>query len=331
MPLRTTPRQFLALSCVLSLGLVGGCQTLDDFGNSLNQLNDGLGKYAEKPENTGPALAPASLPEFGIGDAFVYDSGRAIFVEDIKSNQLVWNGGGDYLFETTADFTGPNLEWSYTDSEDRKRAGSTTIKDGSESIWPLKVGKLVRVSTKSENIDPYTLKINEYDQWLTCKVPATETIEVPAGKFDTYIIECARYYKQWWMQTTTWWYAPKIGFYVKRDRSWNSGSEHSEKLLTYGPAPAKITTAAQKQLSQTVQTALEKNNSGDTSRSSQSSLRFAVTPLKTVQTDKGVWCRTYRQQLTAHSRTSEQIKSACRTDDGWVIEDDVSDETASAN
>jgi hypothetical protein len=320
-------RPFLALSCVLSLSLLGACQTLESFEDSLNSLNDGLGEYAEKTENTGPALPPASLPEFGIGDAFVYDGGRAIYVADIKGDRIVWNGGGDYLFEMTRDFTGPILDWSYTDEEDQKRSGSTTLKAGSENIWPLEYGDHVRISTRSSNTDPVTGEVNEYDQWLTCTVPATETVEVPAGTFDTYVIECSRYYKQWWMQTTKWWYAPEIGFYVKRDRSWNSGEDHSEELVTYGPAPAKIAKSAQDLLTKTVQQSLETNNSGDAKTASIGALDIAVTPLKTVQTDKGIWCRTYRQELTARNRTSSQIKSACRTDDGWVLEDDVPDLT----
>ncbi|MDG4718222.1 MULTISPECIES: hypothetical protein [Thalassospira] len=327
MKMPTLSRHFGALSCFLGLALLGACQTLDDFGAKLNELNDGMGQYAEKTENTGPDLAPATLPDFGVGDAFVFDSGRAIYVEKISGDNFVWNGGGDYRFETGADFTGPNLEWSYTDKEDRKRSGTASIKDGSQSLWPLEYDKMVRVSTKSENIDPDTGKVNSYDQWLTCKVPATERIEVPAGTFDTYVIECSRYYGQWWMQTTKWWYAPEIGFYVKRDRSWNSGSDHSESLMTYGPAPTKIPKKARDQLAQTVQTALENNNSGDADKTRVSSLGISVTPLKTFKTDKGNWCRTYRQELSSHNRTSQQIKSACRTDKGWVVEDEVAAKT----
>ncbi|MEQ8285931.1 hypothetical protein [Thalassospira sp.] len=327
----TTPnlmRPVTALFCVFALVALGSCQTMDDFSQSLNDLNDGLGAYAKETPNSGPELAPASLPSFGVGDAFVFDSGRAIYVKSLNGDRVEWNGGGDYRFETTADFTGPNLDWSYTDQEDRKRTGSATVKEGSETIWPLSVAKFVRVSTKSENIDPDTGDTNSFDQWLTCKVPATETVEVPAGTFDSFVIECARYYKQWWMQTTRWWYAPDVGFYVKRYRKWNSDEEDEESLLTYGPAPAKIPQKQRERVSDTVQVALENINSGDTKRATQSSLTIAITPLKTVQTDKGVWCRTYRQELSARSRTSEQIKTACRTDDGWVIEDEVADKAS---
>jgi hypothetical protein len=318
-------RPFLALSGILSLSLLGACQTLEKFEDSLNSLNDGLSAYAEKTENTGPDLPPASLPEFGVGDAFVYDSGRAIYVADVKDDRIVWNGGGDYLFEMTRDFTGPILDWSYTDQENRKRSGSTVLKPGSEDIWPLEYGDHVRLSTRSENVDPVTGDVNSYDQWLTCKVPETATVAVPAGTFDTYVIECSRYYNQWWMQTTKGWYAPDIGFYVRRDRTWNSGEDSSEQLVTYGPAPAKIAKSAQDLLAETVQESLENNNSGDAKTASIGALDIAVTPLKTVQTDKGIWCRTYRQELTARNRTSQQIKSACRVNDRWVIEDEVED------
>lgn len=324
-------RHFLALSCVTGLGTLGACQTfentMNDFSQSLNNMNDGLGEYAEKTPNTGPELGTASLPDFGIGDAFVYDSGRAIYVRDIEGDRIEWNGGGDYVFETTADFTGPNLDWSYTDKDDQKRTGTATIKERSESIWPLEVDKMVRLSTRSESTAPDTGETNTYEQWLTCKVPATETVTVPAGTFDSFVVECSRYYKQWWMQTTTWWYAPEVGFYVKRERKWNSGQDQSEELTTFGPAPAKIPERDRQSLSKTVQAALENNNSGETQTASLATLEIAVTPLKTVQTEQGVWCRTYRQELTARNRTSQQIKSACRTDDGWVLEDDVAAQT----
>lgn len=327
MNLQNYQRSFLALSCVLSLSLLGACQALENFEDSLSSLNDGLGEYAEKTESKGPDLPPASLPEFGIGDAFVYDSGRTIYVANVTDDRIVWNGGGDYIFEMTRDFTGPILDWSYTDEEDQKRSGTGLVKAGSEDIWPLEYGKHVRVSTRSANIDPVTGDVNEYDQWLTCTVPETATVTVAAGTFDTYVIKCSRYYRQWWMQTTKWWYAPEIGFYVKRDRSWNSGQDHSEELLTFGPAPAKIPQAQQDILASTVQTALENNTSGDAETARLGSLEIAVTPLQTVQTDKGVWCRTYRQELTARDRTSQQVKSACRTNDGWILEDDVSEPT----
>ena len=316
-------RHLRAFCCVLGLSSLAACQTLDQIGNSLNELNDGLGQYADRPENTGPDLRPASLPVFGKGDAFVFDGGRAIYVEETKGDRIVWNGGGDYLFETTGDFTGPILEWSYTDKEDRERSGSAYVKEGSGNIWPLEFDKQVRMSTRSANVDPDTGDVNEYDQWLICKVPATANIEVPAGTFDTFVIECSRYYQQSWMQTTKWWYAPEIGFYVKRDRSWNSGDDHSEELVTYGPAPAKIAEPAQDVLADTVQQSLENNNSGVAQTASYGALEMAVTPLKTVQTDKGIWCRTYRQELSARNRTSSQIKSACRMNDRWVIEDEV--------
>lgn len=321
----TASRYAMAIFPFLAMAATGGCQltnTLDNFSQSLNEINDGMSAYATKATNDGPDMASADLPEFGVGDAFVFDSGRAVYVTETSGKNVMWNGGGDYNFVTTADFTLPNLEWSYTDKEGQKRSGTTSIRDGSKSIWPLAFDKQVRIYITSENIDPETDKTDQYQQWLSCSVPATETVTVEAGTFDTYVIECARHLQQWWMQTTKWWYAPKIGYYVKRERKWKSGEYHREDLMTFGPAPAKIPSTDRKRLAALVQTTLEDRLSGKTV-TSKGAITIAITPLNTVQTDKGVWCRTYRQSLSARNRTSSQIKSACRTEKGWVVEDDI--------
>ena len=321
----TASRYAMAIFPFLAMAATAGCQvanTLDSFSQSLNELNDGMSAYATERTNDGPDMGSANLPKFGTGDAFVFDSGRAVYVTKTSGEKIFWNGGGDYSFVTTDDFTLPNLEWSYTDKEGQKRSGTASLRDGSESIWPLSFDKQVRIYTTSQNIDPETGKPDQYKQWLSCSVPATETVTVEAGTFDTYIVECARYWQQWWMQTTKWWYAPEIGYYVKRERNWKSGQDHSEELITFGPAPTKIPAADRKRLATLVQATLEDTLSGKT-MTSKGNIRIAVTPLKTVQTDKGAWCRTYRQSLSARNRTSSQIKTACRTKSGWVIEDDV--------
>ena len=43
---------------------------------------------------------------------------------------------------------------------------------------------------------------------------------------------------------------------------------------------------------------------------------IAVTPLRTVRTPAGVFCRDYRQEITARGRTSRQQASACRDEAG---------------
>lgn len=312
--------------------LLGGCQvtqTLDSFGDQLNQINDGLADYGSQQNNPGPKLEPASLPRFGSGDAFVFDSGRGVFVEKSINDDVTWNGGGsDYVYTGTSNFTLPNASWHYKDKDGLRHSGTAVIEGDANGLWPLRVGKQSRLSIHSETASLTGDAPHKYDQWLKCHVPRTETVKTPAGTFDTYVIECSRFINQWWIQTTKWWYAPKIGFYVKRDRSWRGGKRQSEKLEVFGPAPHELPKATRTRLNKTVQAALENNLSGKAKVSrgkdgTDSETIITITPTRTVRTDQGKWCRTYRQKLSVRDRSSVQIQTACRTENGWVTESTV--------
>jgi surface antigen len=63
------------------------------------------------------------------------------------------------------------------------------------------------------------------------------------------------------------------------------------------------------------QTALEKSVSGKSVSwtGSRTGMRGSVTPLKTWKTDKGIYCRTYREKVrTANGQAQSRTGKACR-------------------
>ena len=88
-----------------------------------------------------------------------------------------------------------------------KRGGDTGFsRRAVESMWPLQVGK-------SETIH-YTTSAGGHE--MTWKVPRMERITVPAGTFDTYVIELwERSVDYQYQAKETMWYSPALGYFVK--------------------------------------------------------------------------------------------------------------------
>lgn len=57
------------------------------------------------------------------------------------------------------------------------------------------------------------------------EVTGAEKVTVPAGTFDTFVIETKMQGDRWWGQNTCW-YAPEIGYCAKR--KWRSASTSAD-------------------------------------------------------------------------------------------------------
>jgi len=76
-----------------------------------------------------------------------------------------------------------------------------------EAIWPLAIGKTVSTVVTGPHGG---------DQHLTLRVVRTETVEVPAGRYDCFVVEHdldVGHGK--WVGRSRSWYAPAVGFVVK--------------------------------------------------------------------------------------------------------------------
>lgn len=106
-----------------------------------------------------------------------------------------------------------------TDSEREAVAG----------LYPLKVGNSVRSG--------HSGTANNGTMWTASdklEVTGAEKVTVPAGTFDTFVIETKMQNDRWWGQNTCW-YAPEIGYCAKR--KFRSSSSSSDWELTAVTTP----------------------------------------------------------------------------------------------
>jgi hypothetical protein len=89
------------------------------------------------------------------------------------------------------------------------------------SLWPLKAGKTVQFVQHRDN-----------DAWRqTIKVLGAETLDTPAGRFDTFVVEreARGLGTTNFVATYTYWYAPNPGAIVKFDVHQKAGAAVAEK------------------------------------------------------------------------------------------------------
>lgn len=307
------PRRALAI--VAAAGAVAACQTATEGLESLKATLTSANLAYVETRSGGPALPPAPLPAYGVGDAFAFDNNRVHTVATIDGATIKWDAGVDFRYATLGDLALPHLSWWWKQADGTITSGTAAPDTPTGALWPLKVGNRMAYSSKDTYRDGKG-KASSSVQWWKCWVAGTETVEVPAGRFDTFEIVCDRHSDGYWAQRSRWFYAPAAGHYVRRVLEFPGAGSQKMDLVAFGPRPLSLPVAADRLRADTVQRTLEKTASGQTVKASAGGYVVAVTPLRTVRTPAGVFCRDYRQEITARGRTSRQQGSACRDEAG---------------
>lgn len=263
----------------------------------------------------GPAIP---LPEYSVGDAFLFDNGTTEIVIGTNNDQITWQIGDQLVVTAYRNFILPRLQWESRNGTNRLWSGSSVFSAKPDILWPLIPGTNVSFNSADIERDEVTGHEKNYKQSWQCRVGDLEAVTVPAGTFETYKISCSRYQGTAWQQGYNWYYSPQVGHYVKRIFTWFNANPVERSLVAYGPAPVSLTGNAAKTLRDLVQTALEKNRSDQPriAEFSPEDLRMAVIPKRTFRMSNGTYCREYEQKLTARSRTSTQTGVACRDSAG---------------
>jgi len=96
---------------------------------------------------------------------------------------------------------------------------SSWIDKGLESLWPLKVGNQRTFETIAA---AGRVATGIAESWLPVyytsefRVTGRETVTVPAGTFETFVVQWREFsHGPQYDGTRTWWIAPKIGYFVK--------------------------------------------------------------------------------------------------------------------
>lgn len=155
----------------------------------------------------------AALPEYRIGDTFIYSDRRVETAEAIEARDVVWRAGNGQRFVRPRNFVVPPVEWST-----RRTRGRRVVRGAHERLWPLEAGRTVRFRIVTElRTDAEPLR--RIAELWTCTAIGAQRIEVPAGRFDTQRIRCDRYspYTMRVQRRIVWYYSEDVGHYVRRE------------------------------------------------------------------------------------------------------------------
>jgi hypothetical protein len=266
----------------------------------------------------GPALPPAPLPAFAVGNAYSFDDGRVERVAGTSARLVRWQGAGGFVFTTTDNVLLPRIAWSDTDTR-----GERTMAVNPAALFPLVRGNNVAFRAArhtTENRGGATTDIAE--SWQ-CRVDDTARVATKAGDFDTFRVACTlNTVPPGPTLTRTFFYAPAIDYYVRREDRTDTGDTQVITLTGYTTTEPPLPAEAVRQRAAVRQAALETVASGEAMpwHDGASGMSGMVRPVSTMQSSRRGWCRMYEESIQANAHRYHVEHVACRSRGGsWQL------------
>lgn len=189
--------------------LLAGCSSVGSIGDSLG---------GNTPDDR---LAPAPAPIYAAGDTFVYTENGQPTREQVVSvapDRVVWTNDSGLIWTKDAALVTPQLRWS---SHPELGRGQQTIIGSPEQLFPLQEGNVIAYSVRgsAENAPA------GWQEEHRCVVSGQEDVQVPAGTYTTFRIDCQR--KDF---LDSYFYSPVVQNYVLRVRDFGTGQSRKELL-----------------------------------------------------------------------------------------------------
>lgn len=186
-----------------------------------------------------PVPEEAPLPNYRVGDAFVYSDGRVERVVAVKGNRITWAGLGKTRYTRNRSFFTPILSWRFG-----RGSGRREIVGEADSLWPLAKPASVRFRAIAYTKPKPTSRERRAMTLWTCASKKSKMIATPAGDFATIPVICERFSATTMrlIERIEWNYAPDLGHYVRRSSIDYFRGTRSTILLTAalsGPAANK--------------------------------------------------------------------------------------------
>lgn len=262
----------------------------------------------------GPALPPAALPTYAVGDQLTWSNGQTETVVAVDGEKVSWRDQDGNTFTGYRNFALPSLAWDYPTTK-----AATEVAIPANTLWPLKSGNQADFTVSQRlNIKIHNSEVAYHDEW-GCQVDGTERVTVALGHFDTFRLRCKRYWRGSNIGEITWNYAPALGRVVKRN--W-TGAKEPEELIAMGSG--KLDAKAETVAAKVRQHGLEKLPSGNGALGKTAGIQAQVTPKATFVTSTGAICRDFLQTVQTKSARATAAGVACRAKDGkWAVVDKI--------
>lgn len=172
------------------------------------------------------------LPTYQVGDEFHYINDRKEKVlrkvVAVRGETVEWATETPYRYISYRNFAFPRIQWDGVHSN-----GKALTRINADLLWPLLKGNEQTFTVKFQRFDKKKKTTKEFDQKWVCKVYKKRPVVVPAGTFDAQKITCKEKSKNGrTRRVRQWFYAPKIGHFVKRVKRYKDGATLSMELVS---------------------------------------------------------------------------------------------------
>jgi hypothetical protein len=258
-----------------------------------------------------PEIVP--LPGYGMGDSYAFDDGTVRTVEAVSGDRVLWRGGHGDTLVTTRDVLLPPLAETRPSLTVRRQLTTP-------GLFPLIPGKQVAfvISTEWRRHRGPPVVTPEAE---ACNVGGRVPLTTSAGSFETIRVDCTVQRQGQPSLTQTYYYAPSIGYFVRRDDRIGAGAARSADLRSYSIGNPPLSDTAALRRSQTILRALEHDVSGSRAAWQDPAGGAAgdVEPVLTEHSPTLGWCREFREQMHVGARQYDLLGTACRDPDGgWL-------------
>ena len=264
-------------------------------------------------------LPPASLPQWGVGDRITYSNGRSEKVTKVDRNKVYWKKTQTTKFETSNNFIEPELHYeSKTKIRDKKVISFGGSKHP-DTLWPLKIDNSVSFYYHQSFTN---LKIGrnfptKRMKQMKCRVDDTATVQVLAGKFDTYVVKCHKVTSKQNRGTEyIYYYASSLGHWVLKLTRTTKGKRYEKELMRLDRGVRWLSKEQRRSLRKVLQDTMESNLTSQKSiwKSKDKKTIVEIYPTRTIKLETGVFCRNYVQVI----KSNNEARSAgllCRNKD----------------
>lgn len=157
--------------------------------------------------------APAALPQYQPGDAFVFSDGRVERVLRAEGERMTWAGLSGPSYRRSRNFIVPVLQW-----RSGRGTGTREVRGDPDALWPISRSKSARFRVITETrANPQAAPKRSVSLWV-CKTAKPKMFTVPVGQYSAIPVLCDRYSPTTMrlLERREWDYAPELGHYIRR-------------------------------------------------------------------------------------------------------------------
>ena len=166
-------------------------------------------------------------PQWAVGDFWEYSDGYKVVVDEVRGGTAKLN-----RMDRTGLWTKRKSIFKQASKSSKIRRNVIFRSTDPNQLFPLALGKSVKFSREYtvDSGDKEVLRVHRTG-W---SVEGQETIEVPAGTFETWVLAWrTQSVKSEWQGYERWWYNPQIKHYVRMEYQYGDTPPASRVLTRY--------------------------------------------------------------------------------------------------